>query len=159
MVRSVLLLAANLYRGRTRRHDGTGTEQPVPSGRPVDPGVLLGEGMIIAAVCLGKFIPSGQPINVPFGKGHDHGEAYATLLRFYNILESRADGFAASVGDEIVFLNREDAMKHALENDQVKPECRRRKRLNSEMLNTWERGEAYDRLTDMEYRMKDFYWI
>ena len=115
--------------------------------------------MIIAAVCLGKFVPSGQPINVPFGKGNDHGEAYATLLRFYNILESRADGFAASVGDEIVFLDREDAMKHALENDQVKPEYRRRKRLNSEMLNAWERGEAYDRLTDMAWRMKDFYWV
>lgn len=115
--------------------------------------------MIIAAVCLGKFVPSGQPINVPFGKGNDHGEAYATLLRFYNILESHADGFAASVGDEIVFLDREDAMKHAIENDQVKPEYRRRKRLNSEMLNAWERGEAYDRLTDMAWCMKDFYWI
>lgn len=115
--------------------------------------------MIIAAVCLGKFVPSGQPINVPFGKGNDHGEAYATLLRFYNILESRADGFAASVGDEIVFMNREDAMKHALENDQVKPDCRRHTRLNSEMLNSWERGEAYDRLTDMDYRMRDFYWL
>ena len=115
--------------------------------------------MIIAAVCLGKFVPSGQTINVPFGKGNDHGEAYATLLRFYNILESRADGFAASVGDEIVFLDREDAMKHALENDQVKPEFRRRKRLNSEMLTVWERGEAYDRLTDMDWRMKDFYWL
>ena len=115
--------------------------------------------MIVAAVCLGKFVPSGQPINVPFGKGHDHGEAYATLLRFYNILESRADGFAASVGDEIVFLDREDAMKHALENGQVKPEFRRRKRLNSEMINAWESGEAYDRLTDMDWRMKDFYWL
>ena len=75
--------------------------------------------MIIAAVCLGKFVPSGHPINVPFGKGHDHGEAYKTLLQFYDILESRADGFAATVGDVIVFLNREDAMKHAIENDQV----------------------------------------
>lgn len=115
--------------------------------------------MIIAAVCLGKFVPSGHPINVPFGKGHDHGEAYKTLRQFYEILESRADGFAATVGDDIVFLDREDAMKHAIENDQVKPECRRNKRLNSEMLNAWERGEAYDRLTDMDYRMRDFYWL
>ena len=50
-------------------------------------------------------------------------------------------------------------MKHALENDQVKPECRRHKRLNSEMLTARERGEAYDRLTDMDWRMKDFYWL
>lgn len=115
--------------------------------------------MIIAAVCLGKFLPSGSKINVPFGKGHDHGEAYKNLLQFYDILESCADGFAASVGDEIVFLDREDAMKHALENDQVKPGCRGRKRLNSEMLNAWECGEAYDRITDMDYRMRDFYWL
>jgi len=115
--------------------------------------------MIIAAVCLGKFVPSGQPINAPFGKGHDHGEAFTQLLQFYDVCQSHGDGFAASVDDKIVYLDREDAMKHALDCGQVKPECRRRKRLNSEMLTAWERGEAYDRLTDIDWRMKDFYWL
>lgn len=115
--------------------------------------------MIIAAISLGKFVQSGKPINVPFGKGHDHGEAFTELLQVYDVLSSGADGFAASVGDDIVFLDREDAMKHALECDQVKSEYRKCKRLNSEMLNSWERGKAYDQLTDMDYRMRDFYWL
>lgn len=115
--------------------------------------------MIIAAVCLGKFIPSGSPINVPFGKGRDHGEAFQELLRFYDVIESRGDGFAASMDGEIVYLDREAAMKHALDCGQVKPGYERSKRLNSEMVTDWDRGRPKDLLTDIDYRMRDFYWL
>ena len=114
--------------------------------------------MIIAAACLSKFTKSGDMPMCPFGRGHDHGEAHRELLQVYDVFDSICDGFFASVDGKVVFLNREDAMKHALEHGQVPDSKKGCKRLNSEMLISWEKDEMYDRLVDMDYRMRDFYW-
>lgn len=115
--------------------------------------------MIIAAACLSKFTKSGEVPMCPFGRGHDHGEAHRELLQVYDVFDSICDGFFASVDGKVVFLNREDALEHARQCNQLKPEDRTgHRRLNSEMLDTWEKGEMYDRLVEMDFRMRDFYW-
>ena len=75
--------------------------------------------MIIAAACLSTFTKSGEVPMCPFGRGHDHGEAHKELLQVYDVFDGICDGFFASVDGNVVFLNREDAMKHAIECGQV----------------------------------------
>ena len=97
----------------------------------------------------------------PFGHGHDHGEAFRELLQVYGVLSPAADGFAASVDGNIVFLNREDAYEHAKKFNQLKPGASSTSgRLNSEML-AWldNDGDNHERLSELDCRMRDFYWM
>ena len=115
--------------------------------------------MIIAAACLSRYTNSGEIPTCPFGRGYDHGEAYRELSQFYDIFDNTCDGFFAIIDGKIVFLNREDAMQHAIKCNQVLDIHKNRKRLNSEMLISWEKGDAWEKLCDMDYRMRDFYRI
>ena len=116
--------------------------------------------MIIAAVSLSKFTQSGKPIMCPFGRGHDHGEAFKHLMQVYRVYNLGMDGFAATVDGKIVFLNREDAYVHAQKCNQLKEEYTASKgSLNSEMLAFFENGKDKELLEDMDYRMRDFYWM
>lgn len=115
--------------------------------------------MIVAAACLAKETKSGQPVRCPFGRGRNHGEAHTELTQVYGVFDNVCPGFIAYVDGKIVFLDREDAMKHALECGQVKPDKRKCKRLNSEIVAFYEKGHAESLLNDTYYRIRDFYFL
>lgn len=115
--------------------------------------------MIVAAACLAKATESGQPVMCPFGRGRTLGEARAELFHVFGVFSNVCMGFMACIDGKIVFLDREDAMKHALECGQVKPGKHARKRLDSGIVAFYEKGDAESLLDDTYYRMRDFYWL
>lgn len=118
--------------------------------------------MVIAAVCMAADTADGSVIKMPFGYGDDHGEAGRMLAMHYGIEFPAIAGFAASVGTDIVFFTRESALRHAVPFGQVKEEFLNRTdvtRLNSEMVSSYERGNMYGQLKDVESRMEDIYSI
>lgn len=115
--------------------------------------------MIISAARVAQYTKSGETPRCPFGRGYDHGGAFKHLLQVYDIFDEGWDGFFAFIDGKVVFLDRKDAMKHAIECNQVLAGKESYERLNSELVSHWDNGEGLSRLEDLDYRMRDFYWV
>lgn len=115
--------------------------------------------MIISAARVAQYTKSGETPMCPFGYGYDHGAAFKHLLQVYDIFDNGWDGFFAFIDGKVVFLDRKDAMKHAIECNQVLAGKESYDSLNSELVSHWEKGEGLRRLEDLDYRMRDFYQI